>query len=59
MISVGIAASRSYSWAGEVRTDSALLTHRVKTMYGFDELAEAVRDEERRRRAYDMLRLLM
>ena len=30
--------SADYWTSGKVRYDSALLTHRVKTMYGFDEL---------------------
>lgn len=39
--------------------DRALLTHRVKTMYGFDELAAAVDEEKREELAYDRLRYLM
>jgi len=46
-------------WQGRVRYDSALLTHRVKTMFGYDELAAATDDEGRVARAYEKLRLLM
>lgn len=46
-------------WTGKVRYDSALLTHRVKTMYGFDELVEVVEDESKRKQAYDKLRYMM
>ncbi len=45
--------------SGKVRYDSALLTHRVKTMYGFEELVEVVEDEEKRKKAYGMLRYMM
>ncbi len=49
----------AYWTEGEVPSDRALLTHRVKTMYGFDELKEIVEDEKMRTKAYDMLRHLM
>jgi len=46
-------------WAGNVPDDRALLTHRVKTMYGFDELADVLENDARRARAHEQLRLLM
>jgi len=49
----------AYWKSGEVPYDRALLTHRVKTMYGFDELAEVIEDEPREKRAYDKLRFMM
>lgn len=42
-------------WQGKVRYDSALLTHRVKTMFGFDELAAEVDDEAKVKQAYAKL----
>lgn len=48
-----------YWTSGEVPYDRALLTHRVKTMYGFDELAATIDDDLREKRAYDTLRYLM
>ena len=49
----------AYWTSGKVRYDSALLTHRVKTMFGFDELAELVDDDEKRGKAYARLRYMM
>jgi hypothetical protein len=49
----------AYWTSGNVPYDRALLTHRVKTMFGFDELAAAVDEEEKERAAYDKLRYLM
>lgn len=46
-------------WQGKVRYDSALLTHRVKTMFGFDELAAATSDEAKVKQAYAKLRHLI
>ena len=37
----------AYWTSGKVSYDHALLTHRVKTMFGFDELAEAIDDERK------------
>ena len=51
--------SSAYWTSGNVPYDRALLTHRVKTMFGFDELAELVDDEAKRKQAYDHLRYLM
>lgn len=48
-----------YWTAGDVPYDRALLTHRVKTMFGFDELAAAVEEEEREKAAYEKLRFVM
>jgi len=42
-----------------VAYDRALLTHRVKTMYGLDELLGAIDDEPREKRASEMLRFMM
>ena len=49
----------AYWTSGDVPYDRALLTHRVKTMFGFDELARAIEDEPKEKRAYDKLRYLM
>ena len=46
-------------WTGKIRYDSALLTHRVKTMFGFDELAAVTENEDRVRDAYAKLRHLI
>ncbi len=48
-----------YWTSGKVPYDRALLTHRVKTMFGFDELTEAIDDEQEEKRAYDKLRYMM
>lgn len=48
-----------YWKSGNVPYDRALLTHRVKTMFGFDELATAVNDQAKEKAAYDKLRYLM
>ncbi len=48
-----------YWTSGDVPYDRALLTHRVKTMFGFDELAAAVEEEEREKAAYEKLRFVM
>ncbi|WP_201743717.1 hypothetical protein [Roseiconus nitratireducens] len=48
-----------YWTSGSIPYDRALLTHRVKTMFGFDELAAAVDQEARENAAYDKLRFLM
>lgn len=42
-------------WKGKVRYDSALLTHRVKTMFGFDELVAVVDDDAKVKQAYAKL----
>ena len=49
----------AYWTSGEVPYDRALLTHRVKTMFGFDELAAAVDEDEKEKAAYDKLRYMM
>lgn len=49
----------AYWTSGEVPYDRALLTHRVKTMFGFDELAETIDDGQKEKRAYDKLRYMM
>ena len=48
-----------YWTSGSIPYDRALLTHRVKTMYGFDELAAAVDAEAKETAAYDKLRYMM
>jgi hypothetical protein len=48
-----------YWISGKVPYDRALLTHRVKTMFGFDELMEAIDDARKEQRAYDKLRYMM
>ena len=48
-----------YWKSGSVPYDRALLTHRVKTMFGFDELAAAVDNQAKEKAAYDKLRYLM
>lgn len=49
----------AYWTFGKVPYDRALLTHRVKTMFGFDELAKAIDDESKEKKAYDKLRYMM
>ena len=51
--------SAAYWTSGKVPYDRALLTHRVKTMFGFDELTGALDDEPTEKKAYDKLRYLM
>lgn len=46
-------------WTGKIRYDSALLTHRVKTMFGFDELAAVSDNEAKVKKAYAKLRCLI
>jgi hypothetical protein len=48
-------------WDGrqEIRRDRARLTHRIKTLYGFDALVHLVADEDRRRIANERLLYLM
>ncbi len=48
-----------YWTSGKVPYDRALLTHRVKTMFGFDELVEVVDDDAKVKKAYGMLRYMM
>ena len=49
----------AYWTSGKVSYEHALLTHRVKTMFGFDELAEAIDDARKEKLAYDKLRYMM
>ena len=49
----------AYWTSGKVPYDRALHTHRVKTMFGFDELAEAIDDKPNEKRACDKLRYMM
>jgi len=49
----------AYWISGKVPYDRALLTHRVKTLFAFDELVEAVDDEKKEKRAGDKLRYMM
>ncbi len=49
----------AYWTSGNIPYDRALLTHRVKTMYGFDELAAAVDEDAKEKAAYDKLRFMM
>jgi hypothetical protein len=51
--------SAAYWTSGNIPYDRALLTHRVKTMFGFDELASAVAREQEEKAAYDKLRYIM
>lgn len=48
-----------YWTSGNIPYDRALLTHRVKTMFGFDALASAVDEKAQEEAAYDKLRYLM
>jgi len=45
--------------SGSIRRERAHLTHRIKTLYGFDALMELVDDESKRRQGNDSLRYLM
>lgn len=49
----------AYWTSGKVPYDRALLTHRVKTMFGFEELAKAIEDAPKEKQAYDKLRYMM
>jgi hypothetical protein len=49
----------AYWTSRSIPYDRALLTHRVKTMFGFDELAATVDEEAKEKAAYDKLRYLM
>jgi hypothetical protein len=49
----------TYWTSGKVPYDHALLTHRVKTMFGFDELTEGIGDQRKEQQAYDKLRYMM
>lgn len=49
----------AYWTSGKVPYDRALLTHRVKTMFGFHEMAEAVGNEDKDILAGEKLRYLM
>lgn len=48
-----------YWQSDNLRRDRARLTHRIKTLYGFDILVNLVEDEEKREQGYDKLRYLM
>ena len=48
-----------YWTSDDVPYDRALLTHRVKTMFGFDELVAVIEDDKKREQAYQNLRFLM
>lgn len=51
---------RAAYWTSEdLHYNGAVLTHRVKTMYGFDELADTIEDAHRRKKASENLRFLM
>jgi len=45
--------------SGQIRRERAHLTHRIKTMYGFDALISLVEDKTKRSRGRDRLRYLM
>jgi hypothetical protein len=51
--------SADYWVSGKVPYDRALLTHRAKTMFGFNELTEAFDDDGKEKRSQDKLRYLM
>ena len=45
--------------SGELNRDSARLTHRIKTLYGFYTLARLINDDTKLKQAEDKLRYLM
>ena len=49
----------AYWTSGNVPYDRALLSHRVKTMFGFEELSKAIDEDLKEEQAYDKLRYLM
>ncbi|MEN3944250.1 hypothetical protein WJU23_23310 [Prosthecobacter sp. SYSU 5D2] len=49
----------AYWTSGKVPYDRALLTHRVKTMFGFNELAEATDNDLKEKSAFEKLRYMM
>jgi hypothetical protein len=48
-----------YWTTGPLRRDSAMLTHRIKTLYGFFTLAGLIEDSARRKKAEAMFLCLM
>lgn len=48
-----------YWQSDDLRRDRARLTHRIKTLYGFDTLVNLVEDRAKREQGYDKLRYLM
>lgn len=48
-----------YWQSNNLRRDRARLTHRIKTLYGFDTLVSLVEDKAKREQGYDRLRYLM
>jgi hypothetical protein len=48
-----------YWTTGSLRRDSAMLTHRIKTLYGFSTLAGLIEDRAKREKAEDGFRYLM
>ena len=48
-----------YWQSDDLRRDRARLTHRIKTLYGFDTLVKLVKDKTKREQGYDKLRYLM
>ena len=49
----------AYWKAEELRRDRARLTHRIKTLYGFDTLVKLVEDKSKTEQGYEKLRYLM
>ncbi len=48
-----------YWQSGDLRRDRARLTHRIKTLYGFNTLVNLVENPAKREQGYDKLRYLM
>ena len=48
-----------YWQSDDLRRDRARLTHRIKTLYGFETLVSLVEDKAKREQGYDKLRYLM
>ncbi|MDE0685853.1 MAG: hypothetical protein OXI63_23225 [Candidatus Poribacteria bacterium] len=48
-----------YWQSGDLRRDRARLTHRIKTLYGFDTLVKLVNDKAKHEQGYENIRYLM
>ena len=49
----------AYWQSGDLRRDRARLTHRIKTLYGFDALLKLIEDKTKHEQGYENLRYLM
>jgi hypothetical protein len=52
-------ATESVCWEGMLRRDDARLTHRIKTLYGFNTIIRLIKDKTTRSKAGEALLYLM